>query len=141
MTKLERLVVKSGVAEPLTPDGETADGKYAPPIGAEIVVIPWSWRGLLGSRRVALYPYNSPKAWPLGVGAETPTQPGAFTHAQAKVLYGPVLPSLFQRALFAMLEKWRNADKALVLMQALTLLGEVILGYMTWKLGRFAGAW
>jgi len=139
MVKTELMVVKQGVALPLNEEGETDDGKYAPPNGAEVVTIPWSWRGLIGARRISLYPMNSPKAWPLGT--EAVVQPGAFTHAMAKVLYGPVLPSLFQRALFAMLEKWRSADKAILLMVCVNTLGELGLGVMVWKLGRAAGFW
>lgn len=134
--KTEEFIVKAGVAIPLSNERMTQAGMYMEPTGVEVVTLPPKLT--LKPRRLALYPVNSIRPFPLSGTAVLP--PEAMKPEDFLNLYGPYPPTLLRRAaqgLVAEFEKFRLKDWIVIAAATLGALGAwgaFIYAYKIWKL-------
>jgi len=131
----QRFVVeKDGTAVPLKGDGETQTGMYLPAEAAEIITIPATF-GFRRKMRVALYPKDSPRPFPLTANQ---IQPGALKTGDLKNLKGKFLPDLIRRAL-ELPNKLRVSEIIVFVLLGVSLLLGIVSAYMAYKVAHYLG--
>lgn len=124
---IEHFEVRAGRAIPIV--NRLHDEGFVEPTGVEVVELPPAPISKFGSpRRIALYPANGPRPWP--VASQQVIQPGALSRNDLKNLIGPLMPYLLRRALNLAedVKGWQW------LMLALVFANTAVGGILLWKL-------